>query len=96
MDGMMDMGEGEPGAVDNRLSLVPKEFGVEDWEDGKTYDIALKVRQISPGEFEVIKRTDSGELEESEEAQTEGNPGDSEAMAEDNYPNPAVRRMMKG
>ncbi len=92
MDGMMQMGEGEPGAVDNRLSLIPKEFGVEDWEDGKTYDISLKVRQISPGEFEVVERTDT-EVEEPEESMTEGNPGDSEAMAED-YPNPAVRRMI--
>lgn len=93
MDGMVEMSQGEPGAVDNRLSLIPNEFGVDGWEDGKTYEISLKVRQISPGEFEVIERTDSEE-EEPEEAQTEGNPGDSEAMAEENYPNPAVQRMI--
>lgn len=50
----------EPGAVDNRLSLVPSDFPViEDWADGEEYDLSdlgsdTKLRQISPGEFEVI------------------------------------------
>lgn len=54
------MNQDEPGAVDNRLSLSPAEFEViQEWKDGETYSLSqlgrdVKLRQISPGEFEVI------------------------------------------
>ncbi len=50
----------EPGAVDNRLSLIPSDFpAIQKWEDGEEYDPSelgegVKLRQISAGEFEVI------------------------------------------
>ena len=57
-EGLVDADE--PGAVDNRLSLVPSDFpAIEDWEDGETYKLSqvgkgVTLRQISPGEFEVL------------------------------------------
>lgn len=50
----------EPGAVDNRISWTPSDFpATEEWEDGQTYDLSelgdgVKLRQISPGEGELI------------------------------------------
>lgn len=50
----------EPGETDNRLSLIPSDFpAIEGWEDGEEYSLTdlpkgTKLRQISPGEFEVI------------------------------------------
>ncbi len=55
----------EPGAVDNRLSITPSDFpAVADWEDGQSYDISelgegVQLRQISPGEFEVMPGSDA-------------------------------------
>jgi hypothetical protein len=99
---MLDGMDSEPGASDNRLSLTPSEFGVEDWEDGKEYVFSkVRVRQVSSGEFEVLEATPEGAPKEETQ---EANPGDSESTAEDMggmgevesaYPNPAVARMMK-
>lgn len=48
----------DPGAVDNRLSLDPGDprwaKQIKDWEDGTDYTLKVKLRQISPGEFEVV------------------------------------------
>lgn len=66
------MNADEPGAVDNRLSLTPADFpAVESWKDGETYELSelgsdVKLRQISPGEYEVIPPT-SSEAPEPEE-----------------------------
>lgn len=66
----------EPGELDNRLSLTPSQFpAVKGWKDGETYELSdlgegVKLRQISPGEFEVVPPpggTVAGE-EEDEEA----------------------------
>ena len=52
MNGTMESDEARSG--DNFLTLNPNEFPVlEKWEDGNDYSILLKVRQVSPGEFEV-------------------------------------------
>jgi hypothetical protein len=51
----------EPGTVDNRLSLDPSDErwskAVDSWEDGEEYELTLSVKQISPGEYEVISAT---------------------------------------
>ena len=69
----------DPGETDNRLSLVPSQFpAIEEWEDGEEYDLSqlpkgTKLRQISPGEFEVIPpttATSSGPEEETEPKKT--------------------------
>lgn len=81
----------EPGAVDNRLSLVPSDFPViEDWEDGETYDLSelgddVTLRQISPGEFEIIPGASARQQAAKEEAapKRSGRP----------YKNPAVSSM---
>lgn len=60
----------EPGAVGNRLSLDPNDdrwsSTVGEWADGETYNLNMKVRQISPGEFEVVsaKPTESEPADE--------------------------------
>lgn len=64
----------EPGAVDNRMSLVPSDFpAIEEWEDGEEYELSelgegVKLRQISPGEFEVIPPAGVAGAEEEEAA----------------------------
>lgn len=88
----------EAGASDNRLSLNPDQFEVtKDWEDGNTYNLALKVRQISPGEFEVIEATAAGEKPEEPgtEEQPQAQPNNEDIEQPGNYPNPAVSKMMK-
>lgn len=66
--------QAEPGAVDNRLSLVPSDFPMtETWEDGMEYDLSelgpdTKIRQISPGEYEVIPGASARQAAVDEEA----------------------------
>jgi len=61
----------EPGAVENRLSLDPTNDAWADtignWDDGEEYTVEVKVRQISPGEFEVLEATPKEEAEEEEQ-----------------------------
>ena len=83
------MNADEPGAVDNRLSLTPSDFpAVAKWRDGETYDLSelgnAKLRQISPGEFEVIPANIAG----SETAVA------SVADEEDDDANPAMAEML--
>lgn len=65
----------EPGAVDNRLSLNPDAFPViKEWEDGEEYALTdlpagTKLRQISPGEFEVVAPVESGAETDDEDVQ---------------------------
>lgn len=96
--------DGEPGAVSNRLSLDvsdPKFTFAQNWEDGKTYRLAsVEIRQVSPGEFEVMEATEGGEAEgagdadsgvaEAGEAETGGMGNQGQA-----YPNPAIDRMAR-
>lgn len=89
----------EPGAVDNRLSLVPSDFPVtEDWEDGQEYDLSelgddVKLRQISPGEFEVIPGASARQAASDEEAAGEPPAKPSRGTAKTGYRNPAVASM---
>lgn len=82
-------GEGpEPGASDNLLSLNLKDFPmIKDWEDGETYELSdlegAQLRQISPGEFEVVP----GVSEEVEEEKPES------PAPKKGYKNPAVEAM---
>jgi hypothetical protein len=81
----------EPGAVDNRLSLIPSDFPViEDWQDGEEYSLSelgadVKIRQISPGEFEVMPGAPAPEEEEPVPA--------APAARNGGYKNPAVAAM---
>jgi len=89
----------EAGASDNRLSLNPSQFPItEDWQDGQTYTVTLKVEQVSPGEFEVLSADSPGAEKPAEPGMTEqpeGEPVEEEKEAA-GPPNPAVRRMMQG
>lgn len=57
----------EPGEVDNRMSVSTSDERwaeqINNWEDGEEYEATVRLRQISPGEFEVVEFT-SEEVEE--------------------------------
>jgi len=64
----------EVGANDNVLRLNPEDFPqVSEWEDGETYELSelegAKLRQISPGEFEIIPPAPGEEGEEEMEGE---------------------------
>lgn len=62
----------EAGSYDNRLSLDPNDERwpfVADWEDDEEYTVTLRIRQISPGEFEVLE-AETEDYEEGEEENT--------------------------
>ena len=95
----------EPGSTDNRLTLDPSAFGgfAQDWEDGQEYSMTVRVRQVSPGEFEVIDAKGSqADSEESGEPPMQGTEEETpagenmDAKGRGTYPNPAVARMMSG
>lgn len=87
----------EAGAEDNLLHLDPNdptfEFASE-WKDDQEYNVNLKVRQISPGEFEVISGEEGDAVEG--EGENAGGGGDSAETGEAAAPgangrNPAIR-----
>ena len=88
-------GEGmteDPGAIENRLTVNPEDFpNILDWQDGRTYKItelgAKQIRQISPGEFEVI-----APMPEPEEPMPEE---EEEAPRKRKYRNPAVENLIR-
>jgi len=92
--GSADLTE-DPGEVDNRLSLNPEDFPVtEDWEDGESYPLTalgkgVTLRQISPGEFEVVPLP-GGTPPEEAEAEEEAPP----KRKRGGYSNPAVEGLM--
>lgn len=50
-------GHSDAGSVDNRLTINPNDKRwtfAADWADGNDYTVKVKLRQISPGEFEVV------------------------------------------
>jgi len=65
----------DPGAVDNRLSLDPGDprwsKTIKGWEDGTDYTLKLKLRQMSPGEFEVVGLDGAESESESDAADVE-------------------------
>lgn len=90
-----NMGEvgGEAGAVDNRLSLDPNSDQwpeVGEWKDGETYTFTnVKVRQVSPGEFEVIEATPEEGPTDEEGGEAEPEPA-AKATKRGGYSNPAI------
>lgn len=89
--------EGEPGASDNRLTWSPGDYPeTQEWQDGQQYTVTLTIRQTSPGEAEVLSlaskdnQQEEGAPVESEEA------GVTEPTSSNDYPNPAVGRLMQG
>ncbi len=97
MNGQINVDE-EPGSVDNRLSLSPGEFPqIKQWQDGSQYKLTLTVVQQSPGEFNVVSIDTAGEAEGEEAAPETAETGEPAGEGEEGgYPNPAVRRMMRG
>ncbi len=70
------------------LSLDPSgQFGEEiaEWQDGKTYDLTVKVQQTAPGRFTVLSVAQPTEATE---------PAAEEAAPVAKTGNPAVDRMM--
>lgn len=88
----------EAGAVEDRLSLTPSKYPfTEDWKDGQTYTMTVKVQQISPGEFQIMD-AQSPDSSTTEEPGTEVQPEageNNEETAPAGPPNPAVRGMMQ-
>jgi hypothetical protein len=88
----------EAGEVDNRLSLDPNDDrwpAVAEWEDSKEYTLTVKVRQLSPGEFEVLEAEPSeAETPEPEEAAAEEE--DAEEGKKYGTSNPAVVGLIVG
>lgn len=97
----------EQGASDNRMSLNPNTFldgEMANWEDNTMYVLdGVQVRQISPGEFEIVGVTSgkaqTDEAEQPAEEMGEGTGeeaggGMPEQGGEASYPNPAVAKMM--
>lgn len=87
----------EAGEIENRMSVNPNEFpDVSAWEDGMEYEVTAKVRQVSPGEFEIVEL--SGKATEQEEAEEIELGDESPAPAKPKkgrYPNPAVAGLME-
>lgn len=89
----------DPGEIENRLSLNPSDPDNRDflgsWEDGEEYTMIVKLRQISPGEFEVTKATpqDAPAEESGEQPAATDDSAGTDAYGD---VNPAVARMMSG
>jgi len=103
------MQDNPPGATssddgsDNHLRLNPSQAewkdAVESWEDGQTYVFEqVKVRQVSPGEYQVLSAVPEG-------AEPSGSEGERRETAEPEEPaqgdlspeqeaNPTMRRLM--
>lgn len=86
----------EAGAQDNRMSLDPSNPQWKDtvgsWEDGKTYTMTVTLRQISPGEFEVLKA--QAENESPAEDSTESGEEEMPMRGGMNTGNPAIDDMI--
>lgn len=80
--------------TNNVLSLDPNDDRwsgpLQSWQDGAEYDVTLKIRQLSPGEFEVIKLTPSAATEPAPE---ESVPMEDEQPMGDEYVNQGVRNL---
>lgn len=85
----------EPGEIENRLSINPSDEKYADtvgqWEDGKVYVFKeVHARQVSSGEFEVLKAIPEESDEEPPDVEEEEAPAEA-----GDYHNPAVSGMMK-
>lgn len=100
MKGMTPNRDDEAGEVDNRMSLDPSDSrwstAIGSWKDGQTYSFpSVEMRQISPGEFEIISvKLPGASEEEAPKDRGTGGEGNAEKGA-DEYPNPAVRGLMR-
>lgn len=97
------MAEGEPGAVDNLLTIDPSDDRwketIEKWEDGATYPIkGGSIRQIAPGKFEILALDLGGEAETGSDGEggmiNEPQGANAEAKGKGEY-SPAVASMME-
>lgn len=88
--------EGESGAIDNLLTLNPNDErwpAVLNWKDDATYTFSnVKVRQVSPGQFEVISAEVSDNPEMPIENETAQRAAD-KTPPESSYTNPAVEKL---
>lgn len=93
-------------ASDNRLSLDPNDPAwkfTQEWQDGQTYNIKLRVTQTSPGEFtvesgeEAAGDEEAAPAEDARGAMAEGGEPDERSTAPsggDGYRNPAMANLM--
>lgn len=85
----------DPGELENRLSLSPNDPKWKDtlskWADDEEYTVTLTIRQVAPGEFEVMDLKAQGAPSTEEETPTE----EAAPAEEPDMPtrNPAIRRM---
>ena len=85
----------EPGAQDNLLSLDPNDPKFEfaaDWQDGEEYNIKnLRVRQISPGQFEPVSGEAGEPVNDAESTDEDTAETGAAAAPGANGRNPAIR-----
>jgi len=89
--------EGESGALDNVLTLNPNdprfEPTVKNWKDDGVYQITGgRIRQVSPGQFEVIDLK-FGENEEMPAEDEAAQRADEKTPPKGSYNNPAVENL---
>lgn len=96
---------GQAGELDNVLRISPGDHPeIKDWEDGKNYRITdALIRQISPGEFELVGRITVTEAGDGAQAQQEAEtpPEDAGETGEEAPPeppaistNPAINKLI--
>lgn len=90
----------EAGASDNRLELNPNEEAVKDMKNGETRRLSMDVTQVESGSYTCAEIEKCGAEEEKEEpgteVQPEAEPNEVDKESADEYPNPAVAKMMAG
>lgn len=88
---------GESGALDNVLTLNPNDErwpAVLQWKDDQTYTFTnVKVRQVSPGQFEVISAETGPEENEGAAEDQAAERASSKQPPTGSYPNPGVEKL---
>jgi hypothetical protein len=87
---------GESGALDNVLTLNPNDPrwpAVLEWKDDATYTFTnVKVRQVSPGQFEVVS-AEVGEDKEMPAEDEAAQRAEDKAPPKGSYSNPAIENL---
>ena len=89
----------EAGGTDNRMYWDPSQFEpMAELEDGKEYNVTLRLRQTSAGEGQIISVAKVAPADEEAETPSEDAPemGAEEGGGDGGYDNPAVAKLMAG